>query len=82
MKTAGSRASREDGSSSLEPSLLLPSLHVQLQQVADATLTLFVDEIFTVVEVAVLVLSLFNAPALGNRNLLAIQGDENVLRRI
>lgn len=66
---------------SREQNRLLPasSLHVQLQQVADATLTLFVDEIFTVGEVAVAVLRLIFGLALRNSDLLAIQCDEGVL---
>lgn len=44
----------EDGFSFKGPACILQSvLHVQLQQVTDATLALFVDEIFTVAEIAV-----------------------------
>lgn len=60
-------------------SLQLPSRHVQLQQVAQATLTLFVDEIFAVGEVAATVLGLVLGSALRNGHLLTVQGDEHVL---
>lgn len=56
--------------------------HVQLQQVAKATLALFVDEIFTVAEVAVGVLWLLYGFSLRNGNILSLQSDDNVLRWI
>lgn len=64
---------------SLSENLLLELLHVQLQQVAKATLALFVDEIFTVAEVAVFKLGLIYGLTLRNSNLLVLQSDEDVL---
>lgn len=54
-------------------------MHLQLQQVADATLTLFVDEILAVAEVAVGVLGLIHRLPLRDGHFLPVQGDENVL---
>lgn len=54
-------------------------MHLQLQQIADATLTLFVDEILAVAEVAVRVLGLIYRLPLRDGHFLPIQGDENVL---
>lgn len=54
-------------------------MHLQLQQVADATLTLFVDEILAVAEVAVGVLGLIQRLPLWDGHVLPVQGDENVL---
>lgn len=54
-------------------------MHLQLQQVADATLTLFVDEILAVAEVALRVLGLFYRLPLRDGHFLPIQGDDNVL---
>lgn len=54
-------------------------MHVQFQQVANATLVLFVDEIFTVAEAAVCKLGLRYGSPLRYSNLLAFQGDESVL---
>jgi len=55
-------------------------LHVQLQQVANATLVLIVDEVLAVVEAALFVATLAGGFALGHRHLLAIQRDGGVLR--
>lgn len=54
-------------------------MHLQLQQIADATLTLFVDEILAVAEVAVRVLGLIYRLPLRDGHFLPIQGDDNVL---
>lgn len=54
-------------------------MHLQLQQIADATLTLFVDEVLAVAEVAVGVLGLVDGLPLGDGHFLPVQGDENVL---
>ena len=52
---------------------------MQLQKVADPTLTLFVDEILAVGEVALLVLTLLQGFSLGHHHLLVIQSDFGVL---
>ena len=52
---------------------------MQLQKVADSTLTLLVDEVLAVGEVALLVLTLLQGFSLGHHHLLAIQSDGGVL---
>lgn len=54
-------------------------MHLQLQQIADATLTLFVDEVLAVAEVAARELGLIDRLPLRDGHFLPIQGDENVL---
>lgn len=54
-------------------------MHLQLQQVAQATLALFVDEILAAAEVAVGVLGLIHRLPLRDGHFLPVQGDENVL---
>lgn len=54
-------------------------MHLQLQQVADATLTLFIDEILAVAEVAVGILGLIHRFSLRHPHFPPIQGDESVL---
>lgn len=58
------------------------ALHFELEEIADATLTLLVDQVLAVVEAAVLVLLLLDGFAMGNRHLLAIKSDEDILGRI
>lgn len=58
---------------------LSPSIHVQLQQVAHATLALFVDQVLAVAEVAAGVLPLIHGLPLGDGHFLPVQGDEDVL---
>lgn len=55
-----------------------PLLHLQLKQVAQATLTLFVDEIFAVAEAALRVLRLLGRLTLRDGHLFALQGDGDV----
>lgn len=57
-------------------------MYFHFKQVAKATLALFVDQVFTLVEVAFRVLGLFNYFSLRNSNLLAIKGDDDILRWI
>lgn len=57
-------------------------LHLELEQEAKATLALFVDEVFTVGETALVELRLCFGFTLRNRDLLALQGDGDVLGRI
>ena len=54
-------------------------MHVQLQKVPDATLTLLVDEVLAVGEVALLETTLIQGFPLGHHHLLAIQSDGGVL---
>lgn len=54
-------------------------LHFQLQQVAHATLALFVDEVLAVAEGAPFELRLLNGLPLWHSNILSIQSDEGVL---
>lgn len=62
----------------LLPIPLYQKLEVELQQVADATLILPVNEVLTVVEAAVFVLRLRYGFALGHSNILSIQLKEDV----
>ena len=57
-------------------------LKLELQQVADATLVLLVDQILAVGKVAVLVLGLLNGLTLRHSHLLTIQSQEDVLRGV
>lgn len=71
-----------EGASKAPSARLLPSaesVHLQLQQVAQAALTLFVDEILAVTEVAAAVLGLIHGLPLRDGHVLPLQGDESVL---
>lgn len=57
-------------------------LKLELQQVADATLVLRVDQVLAVAEVAVLVLGLLGGFTLRHSHLLTIQSQEDVLGRV